>query len=370
VPTSNFNDDPYLGYPSANMLLRFLSQRTLLATAFIFCILILFTSFRLHSHLIPPNTSSSLGAPAHTPPIEVVQFDQYCNAFPPSEDILVVVKTGANEIHDKLPTQLLTGLRCYKDILVFSDLEQHIGPFQVHDALKNVSNTIKAQSSDFDYYRQLQDYKKNDQDISSLRRKSGSAAWALDKYKFLHMLEETWKMQPHRKWYIFIEADTYLVRTNLLLWLQRRDPSQLIYYGSPTYVNGEGFAHGGSGVVLSGAALSKFAENDQGVAARYDNMLQSEAFGDYVLMKALQDKGIAFSGRWPMLQAEKPSTIPFGPGPDNGVRHWCQPIVTMHHITPEEACALWKFEQQRKHPRVCLYHPLSMCMPWKLKKNA
>lgn len=85
-------------------------------------------------------------------------------------------------------------------------------------------------------------------------------------------------------------------------------------------------------------------------------MLQSEGYGDYVLMKALRDKGVLLSGRWPMFQAEKPSTIPFGPGPDSGVRHWCQPIITMHHITPEEACALWKFEQQRKHPKVCFYH--------------
>ncbi|RVX72750.1 hypothetical protein B0A52_04149 [Exophiala mesophila] len=300
------------------MLLRFVSLRTLSVTAFIFCILILFTTFRLRGHLIIPNTSSSWGAPAHSPSLELEPLDQYCNTFPLSEDILVIVKTGANEIHDKLSTQLLTSLRCYKDILLFSDLEQNIGPFKVHDALKHVSNTTKAESPDFDYYRQLQEDKKNDQDISSLRRKSGSAAWNLDKYKFLHMLEETWMMKPHRKWYIFIEADTYLVRTNLLLWLERQDPSELIYYGSPTYVNGQGFAHGGSGVVLSGAALSKFAENDQGIAARYDKMLQSEAFGDYVLMKALKDKGVAFNGRWPMLQAEKPSTIPFGPGPDNG----------------------------------------------------
>ncbi|KEF52313.1 uncharacterized protein A1O9_11553 [Exophiala aquamarina CBS 119918] len=287
--------------------------------------------------------------------------DQYCKFFLDSKDVLIVVKTGANEIHDKLPTQLLTGLRCYQHILIFSDREQRIGPFVVHDALRNASDILKTQDPDFDYYRTLQDYKGNGEDKTSLRHKSGKAAWNLDKYKFLHMLEETWNLRPHRKWYIFIEADTYLVRTNLLLWLERQDPSQLLYFGSPTYVNGEAFAHGGSGVVLSGAALSKFANGDPGIAARYDAMVKSESFGDYVLMKALRDKGVVFSGRWPMLQAEKPATIPFGPGPDNGVRHWCQPIVTMHHITPEEACVIWDFEQQRKSPKVCIRH----YRPWK-----
>lgn len=165
------------------MLLRLLSQRTLLTTAFVFGILILLASHRLYGHLILPSVSS-LGTPARTLPIELVRSDQHCTNFPGSGDILVVIKTGANEIHEKLPTQLLTSLRCYSDILIFSDLEQYVGPFNVHDALKNVSNAIKAQSSDFDYYRQLQDYKKNDQDITNLRDESGSAAWYLDKYSF------------------------------------------------------------------------------------------------------------------------------------------------------------------------------------------
>lgn len=142
------------------MLLRFMSLRPLLATVSILCTAIFFITFQLHGHLIPPNTSSSLGAPAYTPPVEPVPLDKSCSTFPDSEDILVIVKTGANEIHDKLPTQLLTSLRCYRDILVFSDLEQHIGPFEVHDALKNVSTAIKKQSPDFDYYHRLNATKK------------------------------------------------------------------------------------------------------------------------------------------------------------------------------------------------------------------
>jgi len=260
---------------------------------------------------------------------------------------LVVVKTGANEIYDKLPTQLLTSLHCYEDLLVFSDLDQDLGPHHIYDALDNVTEAAKSHDPIFDYYRTLQEYHRYGQPLSLLRETSGKAAWNLDKYKFLHILEKTWKMTPGRKWYVFIEADTYLVRSNLLLWLERLDPSQPLYIGSPTSVNGESFAHGGSGVILSGAALSKFAEGDPGVAARYDEAMKNEQFGDFMLMKALRDKGVEFSKRWPMLQAEKPTTIPFGPGPDSGVRHGCQPIVTMHHITPEEASRLWRFEQQR-----------------------
>lgn len=336
------------------MSLHLPPKRVLFSIVFIVCIFALLTSLpsrslppsasRLPSLQPQPTSSSSSDAP--------LQSQRRCDAFASSADTLVVVKTGANEIYEKLPTQLLTELECYTDLLIFSDLDQYIGPFHIHDALDNVTETAKLSNPDFDYYRTLQEYKRDGQDISTLRSSTGDEAWNLDKYKFLHMLEKTWNMSPGRKWYVFIEADTYLVRSNLLLWLGRLDSSQPLYLGSPTYANNEAFAHGGSGVILSGAALSKFAKGDPGVAARYDEAMKNEQFGDYMLMKALRDKGIEFSGRWPMLQAEKPATIPFGPGPDNGVRHWCQPIVTMHHITPHEASSIWKFEQQRPDTKV------------------
>lgn len=218
----------------------------------------------------------------------------------------MVLKTGANEIYEKLPTQLVTSLRCYDDMLIFSDLEQQIGPYHVYDALDNVTESVKRDNPEFDYYRTLREYQKNGQDVSTL--KGGSAAWNLDKYKFLHMLEKTWRMRPNRKWYVFIEADTYLVRTNLLLWLERMDPSQSHYLGSPTFMGPDAFAHGGSGVILSGGAMEKFfaGQGDSDVAASYDEAMRDEQYGDLAFMKALKDKGVELSHRWPMLQAEKP----------------------------------------------------------------
>lgn len=333
--------------PATNMLLRFLTQRILFSILFVFCFLALIASFpSFYPKTSPFGSFHPQSASPNDGPDELKSGGRCKALSSKSEDILVVVKTGANEIYDKLPTQLLTALECYTDLLVFSDLDQRIGPYRIHDALDNVTEAAKLHNPVFDYYRSVQEYQQYGQDIGLLR-KTGQAAWNLDKYKFLHMLEKSWKMKPGRKWYIFIEADTYLVRSNLLLWLDRLDPSKPLYLGSPTYYNGEAFAHGGSGIILSGAAMSRFADGDPGVAARYDEAMKDEIYGDYMLMKALRDKGVEFSNRWPMLQAEKPATIPFGPGPDNGVRHWCQPIVTMHHITPNEASIIWGFERQR-----------------------
>ncbi|RMZ81593.1 hypothetical protein DV737_g2534, partial [Chaetothyriales sp. CBS 132003] len=330
-------------YSSSNKMLRFAgAQRNLLAAVVVFCLVAVIYS---GTYLVPHSPQPDL---VHPTTDSLIHPGNDCDPVSVPAETVVIIKTGANEIYDKLPTQLLTALRCYDDLLFFSDLEQNLGPYVIHDALSDVTESVQKKNPQFDYYHMLQEYSRNGQDISALREQTGDAAWILDKYKFLHILEKTWKLRPHRKWYVYIEADTYLIQSNLQLWLERLDSSKPLYFGSPTYINGEAFSHGGSGFILSGVALSQFADGDEGVAARYDKDMQNEQFGDYVLMKALRDKGVKFSPVWPMLQAEKPSTIPFGPGPDNGVRHWCQPVVTMHHITPNEASQIWTFEQQRR----------------------
>ena len=332
-------------YNRANIMLRLSSpQRNVLSVFFVFCLVA--AVYSLGYGYFPSQHSK---ADPFRPQAPSTLADGRCNALSNFPDTVIIVKTGANEIYDKVPTQILTALHCYEDLLFFSDLDQQLGPYSIHDALANVTESVKLNNPQFDYYRTLQQYYKDGQDIGALRAETGNAAWNLDKYKFLHMLEKTWKLRPNRKWYVYIEADTYLVQSNLRLWLDRLDASKPLYLGSPTYLNGEAFSHGGSGFILSGTSLSQFANGDEGVAARYDEMMQRESFGDFVLMRALKNKGIDFSAAWPMLQAEKPSTIPFGPGPDNGVRHWCQPIVTMHHITPDEASQIWTFEQQRRN---------------------
>lgn len=45
-----------------------------------------------------------------------------CAGFPDTKGIMLVMKTGATEAFDKLPTHLLTDLQCMDDFLLFSDL--------------------------------------------------------------------------------------------------------------------------------------------------------------------------------------------------------------------------------------------------------
>ena len=290
------------------MLLRCLSLRSWLGV-----LLLVFLASLLYYSTLPlqirPDQSKHV---LNLDPTLVAKPSHLCRDFLTPKDLVVVVKTGANEVYHKLSTQLLTMLQCYGDVLIFSDLEQQIGKYTIHDALDNVTESVKVNNPDFDYYRTLQESNKQGQIMTTLREDHAKAAWTLDKYKFVHMLQKTWTRRPHQKWYVFIEADTYLVRSNLLLWLARFDPSEILFLGSPTFANGKAFAHGGSGFVLSGAAMSRFAEGDPDVASRYDEDMKNEGFGDYLLTKALQDKDIELTYHWPVLQAEKPATIPFG----------------------------------------------------------
>jgi hypothetical protein len=274
--------------------------------------------------------------------------DRRCSAVPDPPNVAVAIKTGANLIYDKLPMQLLARLQCADDPLIFSDLAQTLGPHQVYDALADVAPDIKN-GPDFDYYRQIQEYQNSGQDLRALRD-ARPPAWKLDRYKFIHMLKKTWEIRPGHDWYIFLEGDTYLLWTNVMMWLQQLDPNTPQYLGQQSYFKSEPFAHGGSGIVISQAAMSQVLDNDPDIASRYDELAQKETYGDFVLMKALQEKGIDLTPYKPMLQGERPNAVRFGPGRHSGERSWCQPLLSLHHVTPSDVDALWQYEQQRQDP--------------------
>ncbi|RMZ88337.1 hypothetical protein DV736_g4441, partial [Chaetothyriales sp. CBS 134916] len=283
------------------------------------------------------------------PDANSTEYDHRCHEFPNTEDVQIVIKTGTNELHSKLATQIRTTLQCFPDLLIFSDMDEQLGKFPVYDALAHVNRTLRDSHEDFEYYRKLQLQRLGGANFSAFEftDQDKEAAWKLDRYKFIHILELTWKMRPTKKWYVFIEADTYLVASNLMLWLEIFHHSKPVYLGAPAYMNGRPFAHGGSGFILSGTALSKFVDGRDDFAGQYDDQMAKEGLGDYVLTMALEEKYVSLQPSWPMLQAEKPSTIPFGPGPENGAVHWCQPVVTMHHVSPEDVNRLWAYQQSR-----------------------
>jgi hypothetical protein len=287
-----------------------------------------FSSSNYHNNQSPYNPSNA------------VSGDRRCQAFADPGNVVFVIKTGATEVYEKLPTQLLTTLGCVQDFLLFSDLDEQIGPYRLRDTLADFNETLKGTLPDFELYRLQHEFRRTGQDMASLK---GEKAWKLDKYKFLHLVEKAWLERPGRDWYFFIETDTYVVWTNLILWLQRiSPPKDPLYLGSIAYFRNDPFAHGGSGIVISGKLLEQFIGGEPGLANKYDDAFQTNCCGDSVLANTIKKElDIEVKNMRPQINGEKPSTLPFGPS------HWCQPVVTMHHLHPRERTAIFDFEQAR-----------------------
>ncbi|KAK6435445.1 hypothetical protein LTR95_008364 [Oleoguttula sp. CCFEE 5521] len=264
----------------------------------------------------------------------------------PQDHVAVILKTGASEAFEKLPTLLQTTLSCVDNLLIVSDLEIDFHGYRMHDVLANVSPATKDTHPAFEIYREqirLRDAGAILQQLSSTARDqsdSHKAAWELDKFKFLHMLNTIHREMPGKDWYVFIEADTYLVWPNLMAWLSQLNASQKLHIGSPSFMAGTKFNHGGSGFVLSGPAVRAFATEHAGMAQQWDERMSKECCGDYVLALALTEIGIPVSGAWPMLSGEQPIFTPYGPAV------WCQPVITMHHVDSNVVDSMWAFEQQ------------------------
>ncbi|KAF4125786.1 hypothetical protein GMORB2_1032 [Geosmithia morbida] len=264
-------------------------------------------------------------------------FSSACHDFPDTEGILFLMKTGATESFDRLPTQLLTTMSCLPDFLIFSDLEQQIGKFHIYNVLDRVDEIIRQTQPEFDLYEAEQRCPVSQKDCTA----DMIGGWDLDKYKFLNMAVRTWEMRPGMKWYVFAESDTYIFWPGMVSWLRNHAPGGESYIGSVALLNDMPFAHGGSGYVLSGDLMRRMVNDLPDLAARYDERATQECCGDFLMSVAVREAGTKVLQAHPMFNGEKPNTLPFGPS------QWCQPLLSMHHVDAEEISMLWQYEETR-----------------------
>jgi hypothetical protein len=190
-----------------------------------------------------------------------------CKNLPGVDNVLVVFRTGSTELDDRLAIHLSTSMQCFPNYLIFSDLEEEYGEEQVHilDALEYVSPDIIGDNADFELYRRLRKEGRSSLDPSELAGspdrfaimsgKTDNPGWKLDKWKFLPMVNQTLHERPDMDWYIFVEADTFILWSMMQQYLKLLDPTKPIYAGNQMFVGGDIFAHGGSGFVVSQPAL-------------------------------------------------------------------------------------------------------------------
>lgn len=135
--------------------------------------------------------------------------------------------------------------------------------------------------------------------------------------------------QEDFRWFLFIEADTYISFRNTLLWLSPLDSEEKLYLGSPSPVgDGPAFAHGGSGFVVSAPALRDVVSAITANPEKFVRMTQEDAYGDDVVSKAFGEVGISLTGVWPVMQGETPWSQDFAVE-----EVWCAAGVSWHRFT-------------------------------------
>ncbi|KAI1916673.1 hypothetical protein LOZ53_002852 [Ophidiomyces ophidiicola] len=268
--------------------------------------------------------------------------------MPGMDDVLVLMGTGVTEALEKLPIHLETTLRCVPHYAVFSDFEEEIAGVRTHDVLRSLSDEVKNHDPDFELYNRVQQsgrdgLKPSDfmvDDISGPSGKPNNPGWKLDKWKFLPMIDEALALRPEAKWYLFMEADTYMVLPNVGHWLQQFDHTKPYYLGTQMMLGDLVFAYGGAGFFLSNAAMRQFSEYRSTRLAELDKFTASQWAGDAVLGKVLADAGVHLTFSWPMLQTARIWEL------DHFGKPWCSPVLSYHHMTAGDIDIMWRFDRQ------------------------
>lgn len=332
-------------------------SRRIAAAAAAVALLFLYHVFSLQSDLQqrPRSTTSSSSTDPNLEPEYAGEPAPVCPPLPGIGDLLVVMKTGATESKDKVPVHFQTTLRCIPHYVIYSDLEEEIEGVKIHDALRSIDPEVRERVPDFNIYnRILKNGRKGLEqgdfadEANSAIGKPNNPGWKLDKWKFLPMAQEALRYKPDAKWFVFIEADTYVSWPTLLAWLSRFDANKPFYLGTETQIADTIFAHGGSGFMLSNPALTKASEQYETRRAELDEYTDHHWAGDCVLGKVLADAGVNLHFSWPILQNSNLGEL--DEFTTDLYRHpWCFIAVALHHLNSIQIENLWKFEQKRWH---------------------
>lgn len=205
---------------------------------------------------------------------------------------------------------------------------QHLG-VEVHDAIQIFMDT-KIDASLRNHPR-LQKY-------GGLQRaiQSGDEDWALhigqtfgwelDALKFIMGMELLYDAMPDKKWYVILDDDTFVIKASLELFLSHLDYRKPQYIGNAVGDFKGRFAHGGSGVLVSGEAMRRLFERKDIVMRAYLNSLD-ETWGDKLVATTLQKLGIYIDERYNHHFNGEPPEL-------TRIRadRFCSPLLSFHRL--------------------------------------
>lgn len=283
-----------------------------------------------------------------------------CRSLPGANETLVVLRTGSTELVNRFDVHLSTSLRCFPNYLIFSDFEEDFRGEHIFDALADVDAEFLDKNPDFELHRRLRKHGRASLDPAELADsapdrfaiKTGKVenpGWKLDKWKFLPMVNKTLHERPDMKWYVFMEADSFILWSTLQQYLATLDPTKPIYAGKQMLIANDMFAHGGSAFIVSQPALRIVVDYYSAHKAEIEKFTDGHWAGDCVLGKTFTDAGVPFTNAWPAFQVDYPGLVQYTRAdarPNNEkLRLWCGTPVSYHHMSAAMVEEMWEFEQ-------------------------
>ncbi|KAK5688039.1 hypothetical protein LTS10_000017 [Elasticomyces elasticus] len=285
--------------------------------------------------------------------IEGKSTEELCKTFPYHllQSIQPVLKTGHGLLEARLRPQLQSVSACLDTLVIVSDVNEQFEGRQIIDIIADLREGFKDDNEQLvvsGYFVQ-----KAFADNGTLKdvtpTEVGVQGWELDKFKFLPQVSRIWRMRPEKRWYVFFEADTFIVWDNIFRLLSNFNPDVPLYFGSPSPSReGSWMANGGPGYVLSREAARRLVKDDfetnggaflgSKLSERWEDEMMGNCCGDSVLGWALHEDGTLLSGLWPM----------FNP----------HPLHAMHKTSAVDMIGLWRWEESRRARRPLLYADL------------
>lgn len=267
--------------------------------------------------------------------------------FPVEIDKLVVtIRTTATEAFAKLPmTLLLTDPVYHDNVNIVSDLRMAIGSFPVHDVLEKIDSRVMASNPDLQRHGRQVRLAKASIDLSlakeSNAEKEKEVLAKLDKYKYIRMMEKAWEMKPDRKWYLFVDADTYVFRPSLMDWLGRFDSSKPHFLADAPSPDLPG---AGSGAfIVSEPVMRKLFSGKDNIASYWDVRISDYHSGFEAVVAAMDSElKLGYNRTWPAISSYNPTTAPYGPG------LWCERVTALHDVAVDTASDLWRLQKDRE----------------------
>lgn len=134
---------------------------------------------------------------------------------------------------------------------------------------------------------------------------------------------------PDKKWYVLLDDDSYLLDASLEAILSNLDPLHPYYIGNAIGDYKARFAHGGSAVVFSQAAMYRiFVQNTDVVTRAHLESLDSN-WGDKIIATTAMKTGIYLEERYGRNFNGEPPLL-------TRIRsdRFCTPIASFHKLSP------------------------------------